>query len=38
MDVVALVSSCFRRNKKGREVKMLAVIDYMFHGSFRRGL
>jgi len=35
MDVVALVSSCFKRNKKvGRSV--LAVLDYMFHGSCRR--
>jgi len=36
MDVVALVSSCFKRNKKSREVKVLAVLDYMFHGSCRR--
>jgi hypothetical protein len=36
MDVVALVSSCIIRNKKGREVKVLAVLDYMFHGSCRK--
>jgi hypothetical protein len=36
MDVVALVSSCFIRNKKGREVKVLAVLDYMFHGGCRK--
>jgi hypothetical protein len=36
MDVVALVSSCFIRNKKSREVKVVAVLDYMFHGSSRR--
>jgi putative transposase len=36
MDVVALVSSCFMRSKKSREVKVLAVLDYMFHGSCRR--
>jgi len=36
MDVVALVSGCFIRNKKSREVKVLAVLDYMFHGSCRR--
>jgi hypothetical protein len=36
MDVVALVSSCFMRNKKVREVKVLAVLDYMFHGSCRK--
>jgi hypothetical protein len=35
MDVVALVSGCFRRSKKvGRLV--LAVLDYMLHGSCRR--
>jgi hypothetical protein len=35
MDVVALVSSCFMHNKKvGR--KVLAVLDYMFHGSCRK--
>jgi putative transposase len=35
MDVVALVSGCFMRNKKvGR--KVLAVLDYMFHGSCRK--
>jgi hypothetical protein len=27
---------CFRRNKKSREVKVLAVLDYMFHGSCRK--
>jgi len=32
MDAVALVSSCFGRNKKVREVKVLAVLEYMFHG------
>jgi len=31
-----LVSSCFKRNKKVREVKVLAVLDYMFHGSCRK--
>jgi hypothetical protein len=36
MDVVGLVSSCFRRNKKGRQVKVLAVLVYMFHGSCRK--
>jgi putative transposase len=36
MDVVALVSSCFMRSKKSREVKVLAVLGYMFHGSCRR--
>jgi hypothetical protein len=35
MDVVALVSSCFMRSKKSREVKVLAVLGYMFHGSCR---
>jgi hypothetical protein len=35
MDVVALVSGCFMRNKKvGRKVP--AVLDYMFHGSCRK--
>ena len=36
MDVVALVLSCFIRNKKSREVKVLAVLDYMFHGGCKR--
>jgi transposase-like protein len=36
MNVVALVSGCFRHNKKVREVKVLAVLEYMFHGSCRR--
>ena len=36
MDVVALVSGCFMSNKKSREVKVLAVLDYMFHGSCRK--
>jgi hypothetical protein len=36
MDVVVLVSGCFIRNKKIREVKVLAVLDYMFHGSCRK--
>jgi hypothetical protein len=36
MDVVALVSGCFRRNKKNSVVKVLAVLDYMFHGSCRK--
>jgi hypothetical protein len=36
MDVVALVSSCFMRNKKSRVVKALAVLDYMFHGGCRK--
>jgi transposase-like protein len=36
MDVVALVSSCFIRNKKVGRVKVLAVLDYMFHGNCRK--
>jgi len=36
MDVVAFVSSCSKRNKKSREVKVLAVLDYVFYGSCRR--
>jgi hypothetical protein len=35
MDVVVLVSGCFIR-KKSREVKVLAVLDYMFYGSCRK--
>jgi hypothetical protein len=35
MDVVALVSGCFMRNKKVGRL-FLAVLDYMFHGSCRR--
>jgi hypothetical protein len=36
MDVVALFSSYFIRNKKSREVKVVAVLDYTFHGSCRK--
>jgi hypothetical protein len=36
MDVVALVSSCFRRNKRVGRLRSLAVLDYMFHGSCRK--
>jgi hypothetical protein len=37
-DVWTLVSSCFKRNKmlKSREVKVLTVLYYMFHGSCRK--
>ena len=36
MDVVALVSSFFKRNKKGREAKVLAILLYIFYGSCRK--
>ena len=33
MYVVAIISSCFKRSGV---VKVLAVLEYMFHGSCRR--
>ena len=36
MDVVGLVSSCFKCNREVGMVKVLAVLGYMFHGSCRR--
>jgi len=36
IDIVNLISSTFKRNKKSKEVKILAVLEYMFHGSCRK--
>ena len=35
MDIVAFISGCLRVVKK-RELKVLAVLEYMFHGSCRK--
>ncbi len=33
LDIVDLISSTFKENKKSKEVKVLAVLGYMFHRS-----
>jgi len=36
MDIVALVLSCFRHSRKVVRLKVLAILEYMFHVSYRK--
>ena len=36
MDIVVVISSCFKRNRRVRDVRVLAVLEHMFHGSCRK--
>ncbi|MEM2538061.1 MAG: hypothetical protein QXE38_02010, partial [Candidatus Methanomethylicia archaeon] len=36
LNIIFLILSCFKRNKKSIEVKILAVLEYIFHGSYRK--
>lgn len=36
MDVESLIIGCFEHNKKGVHIKVLAGLEYMFHGSCKK--